>query len=317
MNKEQKNKIVFKVAEKYKKEILPILAQFEQERLKKRRLVKNINTANIAIIVVFIILGIFVFKSLDISFLIGINVLIMLICKMIKKSFENKIKEKIMPSLCSCFDDLKWSTYGEYLPDERLIVLSELFKTNSTSTFSYDDIFQGSWANVPFEIIELESRTHKASVSSSRRTSSKIQFRGVIVKFKIDKKFKSKTVILKNKQNCPWLDKNLKKSQFEDVIFEDKFDVYTQDEVEARYLITTSFMERLNNLKTAFDINEISCSFLNGTLLIALSTQKDLFHLASLDVPLTDSREFSKLYGELISIYDLIEYFKLDQKIKL
>ena len=93
-----------------------------------------------------------------------------------------------MPSLCSCFDDLKWSTYGEYLPDERLIVLSELFKTNSTSTFSYDDIFQGSWANVPFEIIELESRTHKASVSSSRRTSSKIQFRGVIVKFKIDKK---------------------------------------------------------------------------------------------------------------------------------
>ena len=86
MNKEQKNKIVFKVAEKYKKEILPILAQFEQERLKKRRLVKNINTANIAIIVVFIILGIFVFKSLDISFLIGINVLIMLICKIKRKS---------------------------------------------------------------------------------------------------------------------------------------------------------------------------------------------------------------------------------------
>ena len=39
------------------------------------------------------------------------------------------------------------------------------------------------------------------------------------------------------------------KRKLEDIYFNKQFNVYSDDEVETRYLLTTAFMERLSNLK--------------------------------------------------------------------
>ncbi len=51
--------------------------------------------------------------------------------------------------------------------------------------------------------------------------------------------------------------KLLKSVKLEDPIFEKKFEVYSSDQVEARYLLTTSFMERILELSNLFSENKL------------------------------------------------------------
>ena len=103
----------------------------------------------------------------------------------------------------------------------------------------------------------------------------------------------------------------------EDIQFEKKFDVFTDDEVEARYLITPSFMERLNEMQVAFTADKVSCAFYKKYLFIALHTSKDLFSICSLFKKIDEPKQFFTMFEEILSIIKLIDHFKLNQKIGL
>ena len=101
----------------------------------------------------------------------------------------------------------------------------------------------------------------------------------------------------------------------EDPKFSKRFKVYSSDQVEARYLVTTAFMERLYNLKTAFGSKNIKCSFYSNKLMIAISTKKDLFEICNINKHTKDV--IYDLYKELDAIYKMIDYFKLDENTHL
>ena len=109
-----------------------------------------------------------------------------------------------------------------------------------------------------------------------------------------------------------------KKSQkvvLEDSKFNKIFNAYSSDQVEARYLLTTSFMERFKNLQSAFGAKVVKCSFYDDNkLMIAISTNKNLFEIGSLYKSVYDKNFMKQFYRELSSIYYLIDYFKLDEK---
>lgn len=84
----------------------------------------------------------------------------------------------------------------------------------------------------------------------------------------------------------------LNKIVLEDPVFNKKYTAYSQDEVEGRYLLTTGFMERFNNVRTAFGVNNIKCSFYDNDFMIAIKTRKDLFELGSLFT----SKIYQKIY---------------------
>ena len=109
----------------------------------------------------------------------------------------------------------------------------------------------------------------------------------------------------------------MKHTVLEDVEFEKKFDVFTDDEVEARYLITPTLMTRLNDMKVAFKANKVSAAFFNNRFIIGLHTGKDLFSICSLIRPVYDEKQIFQMFEEMISIIKLVEYFKLDQRIGL
>jgi len=104
---------------------------------------------------------------------------------------------------------------------------------------------------------------------------------------------------------------------FEDVIFDKRYKVYSKDQVEARYLITPSFMERFKNLKTAFGRGKTKCSFVGKEIVFAIQSKKDLFELCSLYTKLGKDKQIENFYNELKSIYDIIDYFKLNEHIGL
>ena len=106
----------------------------------------------------------------------------------------------------------------------------------------------------------------------------------------------------------------LREIKLEDPEFNKRYRAYSSNEVEGRYLITTAFMERFNNIKTAFGARGAKCSFYGDNLMFAITTGKNLFEVGNLFTSLNKPKQLQKFMNELISIFALVDYFKLDEK---
>lgn len=102
--------------------------------------------------------------------------------------------------------------------------------------------------------------------------------------------------------------------KLEDLKFDERFSVFSKDQIEARYLITPSFMNRLNHLRTSFGTKKIKCAFFDDKILFAISTNKDLFELGDFHRSLINKKKIKDFYDEITAIYNMIDYFKLNEK---
>lgn len=280
------------------KKLEPFLAQYESER-KKQLCKAYILASPLGVAGLFFLC--FLFKERGaVKVALFFFTLSYLTWRSIKKRFEKDIKKKIMDSVCSCFGNLQW--ISEPYVEDKFFQNINLIRTYDSS--SYDDIFKGEYNGVNYEIIESKFIRGKNSV-----------FDGVIVKLDMNKPFKGNTVIYPETSMHLSPSSKLVHTELEDTVFNQKFDVFTDNEVEARYLITPSFMERIKRMRIAFYADKVACSFYHKYLYIALYTTRDLFSLCSLTKPVNDARQFFTMYEEIISIIKLIDHFKLDQKI--
>ena len=298
-------------SKKFYSYIVPRIRQYEDERV-----IRLLASLVVSIIFLAWVAWIYYAGFTHISEFTGNKaglVIILLLCAfggfwINKKSFEEKIKtDTIMPLVCKCFEDLSWSPYygvnaGNIIKTSRVI--------QDFDSLGCDDAFVGQHQDVKFEI--MESFFIKG-YGRYRRTV----FKGVVVKLDMNKNFTGHTLIRPASLVHLNIPGKLKRTKLEDIEFEKRFNVFTNDEVEARYLITPSFMERLNEMKVAFKANTVSCAFYEKSLLIALSTRKDLFSICSLFKRIDDPKQFFTMFEEILSIIKLIDHFKLNQKIGL
>lgn len=298
--------------EKFKEKIRPKILPFEKERQKTKKLSFSISLLLfISSLVLFLL--IFFLKTPQDFFVFPFLLFIFafVVKPLFAKSFEKKIKRKVMPVVCSAFGKLYWD-FGRYNGDILCLDKSCLIPFYEHSM--YDDIFAGSYKNVNFEIIEAKYTREEGSGKNKRTVTV---FDGVILKLEMNKNFSSHTVIRPDSLFHIKPDKHLNRTALEDVVFEEKFDVFTNDEIEARYLITPVFMEKLKSLKTSFYASNISAAFYKGYLFMALHTSKDLFSLCSIDKPVDDFEQYKILFDELLSIIKLIDHFKLYENTKI
>lgn len=109
----------------------------------------------------------------------------------------------------------------------------------------------------------------------------------------------------------------IKKIKLEDSVFNKMYDVYSSDEVEARYLITPAFIERFKHLQKVFHSKHVKCAFTGRTIIFAFSTNKNLFEIGNIFVSLNDKRTIEQFFNEIIGIYILINHFKLNEKTRV
>ena len=292
--------------EAFFKKISPGLSKYESERLRQFGYTRAVKIAALIIILVLV----FLTKQIDIGLILFICCIAGAVCFGLKKKFENEIKQKIMPYVCKCLGDLKWK-YAQCSFEQLLCKSGIIDRYNRVS---YDDSFTGIYKDINYEICET---SFYYKTGTGKNSSTRTVFKGVMIKLDMNKSFTGNTVIRPDTLKHASPAANLKHTTLEDVVFEKKFDVFTDDEVEARYLITPSFMERLNNMKTAFSADRVSCAFYDKYLLVGLHTSKDLFSICSLKEPVNDGKQFFTMFEEILSIIKLIAHFKLNQKIGL
>ena len=145
------------------------------------------------------------------------------------------------------------------------------------------------------------------------------KFRGIIVEFAMNKNFEGQTIILDNSQDGRNVSVNKKKYsvvQLEDIEFMKNYTVYSTNQIEARYLITTAFIDRLKNIKTKFKTKYIRVAFKDDKIVIALHTDRDMFKMANMTSD-TGKQTFIALFEEIVSVLDFINQLKLNKKLGL
>lgn len=144
-------------------------------------------------------------------------------------------------------------------------------------------------------------------------------FRGVFIEFDMNKNFEGHTFILERavtNRGIKFDHSKFEEVKLEDPEFMEKYKIYSTNQVEARYVLTTAFIDRFKNMKVAFKAKYIRASFKDGKIIIAIDAGRDLFQMANLNTD-TDSNTFVEIFNEIMSIRELINALKLNEKIGL
>ena len=311
-----------------RREVFPKLKPLEQERQEIFKMLLLLGLPLTAIITI----GLFILcmKMQDYRFiLIPVGIFIW-IWHFQKKKLENKVKNNMMPLLMTAIPGFSW-TLDCIIPEDE-VWNAELFPYHSGTNVKTDDNFQGAYRGVDIAITESKY-TYTTSSGKNRRIV--IVFSGAIVKICMNKKFEGTTIIRpKTSANNIWKllftdidlgkpfrdsinNKKMEEIKLEDVDFNKNFSVYSTDQIESRYLLTTSFIDRFKDIMKAFNTDKIFCSFYDNYVYIAPWSSKDLFSLAHLSKTLIDEEQYDVLFREFASILALVDHFKLDKKLGL
>ena len=100
-------------------------------------------------------------------------------------------------------------------------------------------------------------------------------FSGSVLVCEFYKKFSGQTIVASRTLNTKFLGE---KEQMDDTLFNDEFRVFTDNKVEARYLLTPAFMKRLRELKIKYAAEMgVSAAFMDDKFYLFLNGAENKF----------------------------------------
>lgn len=230
--------------------------------------------------------------------------------------YRRKSKNQLMPELIKYFNGFSYQFEGTI--NSAIIDKSRLI--GDYNTHSGDDYFSGTYKNVEMVVSEEEfstvTYTHSDGKTKKHRS---VTFDGIIVLLSLNKDFSGQTVVFQDKgvlnKFVSW-NRNLsgmENIRLEDSLFEKEFEAYGSNQVEARYLLTTAFMERMLKLREAYKANRIEFSFFDNRLFITLATKTNMFEATSLFKSCLDRKLVDDTFNQFLSIMAIIDILKLDK----
>lgn len=179
--------------------------------------------------------------------------------------------------------------------DENISSLELLPKSIFNST-QYSHYIDGTYKNIPIGIIEAKL-VH--GCGKARET----YFNGIIIRFKTEKTYNGKTVIKNKKAKI----KNKKKQiLIGNGYFEKYFNVETDNEIELKEVITEQLMNGLLSFNNEKLLKNLTISFENEYISIAISTSKNWFDVPFFK-PINDVTAYQRILLNLAVILAIID----------
>ena len=213
--------------------------------------------------------------------------------KKIQQEYKQKtmeLKKTVYPVLLSKISKCSYLTpkdknydISSYL--NNLAIIKMRGKINKDSL---DDHFRIIYNDLKLDIAEVTLPGAKIEIGSLKEKDKlEMQYGGnsLFLRVKSNKPFKGKTIITRT---CDY-DLKIGNESYSSVITEDLhfnqvFTVKTTDQVDARYMLTPTFMERLKEYAKEYPNHELNISFENGFVNIILSKGfADLFEIVSFE----------------------------------
>ena len=198
----------------------------------------------------------------------------------LKSEYTNSFKQKVIGGMLRLFsDDLNIVPQSSIT--EREYREADLFRER-LDTFRGSDLVQGKVVATEIKFSEL---LHKERHSDGKRTYWITVFKGIFFIADFNKNFNGRTFVLPDsgidlfgigKMLEKWFEGRGEPVTMENPAFEKLFKVFSDDQVEARYILSTSLMERLVEFRSKVK-NNISVSFIHSKVFLAILLAKDLF----------------------------------------
>ncbi len=199
-------------------------------------------------------------------------------------------------------------TYAREVPTPAPIdSFNTLNLTPSYDRATFEDWLEGERAGAGFAL--FEAHLERESRDKDGDTSYSTVFQGQLLRIQFPRAFLGTTLVLRdaglfNALRRPG--KGLERVGLVDPKFEKTFEVYGTDQVEARYLVDPSFMERLLHLEDALHGEKARAGFSGGELLVAIEGG-NLFEAGSMFTPLDDPDRARGVLDDIEAIGAIID----------
>jgi len=301
--------------------IYPDLEFLEEKRLKIYNYLQKV------VIILFVITAIILFFVKDYIFN-SPNILIFIfmasfgifafIYKIEMSGFTSIFKDQLIEKLVFFVDNnLKYSKNNHIREYE---YRSSLLFPQHIDRFNGDDFVSGKIDGLDMKFSEIHSEVKKKT--DKGKTYWQTVFRGLLFVTDFNKNFNGKTVVLPDNSEKFFgsfshffqsFSSRGELVKMDNIEFEKAFVIYSNDQIEARYILSHALMQRILEYKKLVGRN-IYISFTKSKIYVAIRFNTKLFE-PKIYKKITNFEEVSFYFKVISMTVDIIKYLNLDKKI--
>lgn len=223
-----------------------------------------------------------------------------------KRQYAKAYKKDILPDIARLFGDFSYDVKGK-IPMETMKPSKII--PNHTS-YNSEDLFTGNYKSVDIQFSEIHLKRKQG------KNSHKTVFKGLAVLLtQGTKRFHGHTILTRDQGKIGgWFKKATSKFTRADLVdpeFEKLFDVFTTDQVEARYLIDPRIVENLKTLYSEYSGNNMLAAFYDDHFLILIGSKVNHFEPADIKIPATDEDTLLAMRHEIEGILSIVDRLSL------
>ncbi|MEM7459180.1 MAG: DUF3137 domain-containing protein [Pseudomonadota bacterium] len=222
-----------------------------------------------------------------------------------KRQYARAYKRDILPDLARLFGDFRYEAKGkipmDWMKPSKIVPGHSRYKS--------EDYFVGEYKNVGINFSEI-----KLTKKSGKHTVT--VFNGLAILLTSGtRRFFGHTIMIRDQGKIGgWLKKQtagLDRADLVDPEFEKIFDVFTNDQVEARYLIDPRIIENLKALYAEYSGKKMMAAFYDDHFLILIGSDKNHFEPASIQLAATDEASILSMKREIEQILSIVDRLSL------
>lgn len=283
---------------------------------KRKELLRKGRSEGLIYAAIFLVVGVIALLILKLEGIFGpivivvVSVIIFITCINNKsKIFSFFYKEEVVDEIIHAF-----CPNATYSPNNG--VSEDLFRNSglftSPNRYHAEDLIEGCLDKTSFICSEVHAEERRA-----RSTKNGVQyywediFKGFLFIADFHKEFQGETTVLRD--SFFKIKMGASRVKMENPDIEKVFDVFSTNQIEARYLITPSMMERMLKLDSNFK-KGITISFRDSTILVAIPDSKNRFE-ADVWSSLSDMSILKSDFAVLQSLLDIVDELNLNTRI--
>ena len=283
---------------------------------KRKELLRKGRSEGLIYAAIFLVVGVIALLILKLEGIFGlivivvISVIIFITCINNKsKIFSSFYKEEVVDEIIHAF-----CPNATYSPNDG--VSEDLFRNSGLFTspdrYHAEDLIEGCLDKTSFICSEVHAEERR-----TRSTKNGVQyywediFKGFLFIADFHKEFQGETTVLRD--SFFKIKMGVSRVKMENPDFEKVFDVFSTNQIEARYLITPSMMERMLKLDSNFK-KGITISFRNSMILVAIPDSKNRFE-ADVWSSLSDMNILKSDFAVLQSLLEIVDELNLNTRI--
>lgn len=236
-----------------------------------------------------------------------------------ERKYINEFKDKVFSKIVAAINPGLTYNKSQYISKENFYA-SKIF-TETANRYSGEDHISGMVGKTEIYFSEIEAKERRQG--NKGRTYYVTFFKGLFMIADFHKNFNGHTLVLPDtaEKIFGFLGKKLQSWNFsreqvvhmEDAEFEKEFVVYSNDQVEARYILSTSMIQRILEMKKKYNTS-VYLSFINSKVFIALKQNQNLFE-PDFKEKITNSDYIQKFYNELGACLSIVDDLNLNTRI--